>query len=57
MLKFPMKEEGNKEKETEGKGKEGKEKKGGRGKKDGEKGEGTVWASILGKKNKMCKKK
>ena len=57
MLKFPMKEEGRKEKETEGRGRERKETKGRRGKKEEEQGKGTEWRSILGKKKKVRKKK
>ena len=41
----------------EGRGLEGKERRGGRGKKEREKGKGTEWGGILGKKNKVCKKK
>ena len=53
MLKFPRKEEGKKEKETEGRGIEGKERGGGRGKKEGEKGKETEWGGILGKKKNV----
>ena len=53
MLKFPRKEEGKKEKETEGRGKEGKERKRG----GEEKGKGTEWRCILGKKKKVRKEK
>ena len=56
MLKFPWKEEGKKEKETEGRGKEGNERKGGRGKKEEEKCKGTERVGILRKKKKGCKK-
>ena len=57
MLKFPRKEEGKKEKETERRGKEVKEREGGRGQKEGEKGKGAEWGAILEKKKKACKKK
>ena len=51
IVKFPRKEEGKKEKETERRGTEGKERKGGRGKK-GDKGKGTEWGGIMEKKKK-----
>ena len=56
MLKFPKKEEGEKGKETEGRGKDWKERKGGRGEEEGEKGKGTEWGGMLGMKTKVCKR-
>ena len=55
MLKFPRKEEETKEKKRNGNRRERKE--GERGKKEGEKCEGTEWVGILGKKKKVCEKK
>ena len=61
MFKFPRKEKGKKGKRNgrrgKGRGKEGKERKGGRGKKEGDKCNGTEWDGILGKKKNICKKK
>ena len=56
LLKLPSKEEGKKEKETEGMRKEVKEWKRGRGRKEREKGKWTEWVGILGKKKKVFQK-
>ena len=54
MLKFPRKEEGKKRNGRKGKkGKKGREE----GERKGERDKGTEWNGILGKEEKICKKK
>ena len=57
ILKFPVRMNGKRQKETEGRGKKEREDgRKGRGTKEGEKGKGIEWGGVLGKAVKLCKK-